>query len=391
MDELTAVSVLLALGLMLLWWPSNPPEVQRLTRKQRPPDEHAAQLLSQLQSGVLTAADIESALTAIGWSDEEVPQECARRMRAIIALAGEYGCRSSVLIDNLTLRTAHHQQAQQRWSTASAAAYSTSVTLMCMPTILWLLSEGLGSHAFAWLVSNVAGWICLTLGLLLTVAARWVLRMLTRAALRPPRTIPLALPSPRIVGVMAFATPLLFWTDIYGLVLGITARLVIVWLWQQHEQDSRIDANEAAWAAIVRGCILETVLDWLRAVRATATVVEPELRDALERVAQRLEWGIDPLEAFSDVAPELEGICSALTTTYRTGAPIVQSLYGISQASQHQQHARNLERAEKIGALAIVPVAALQLPAFVISGVVPLAVTQLLPMLGLITSTTQAM
>ena len=190
---------------------------------------------------------------------------------------------------------------------------------------------------------------------------------------------------------MAFATPLLFWTDIRGLVLGIAARLVILWLWQQHERDSLIHANDAAWAAIVLGCILETGLDWLRAVRATADLVEPELRDAFERVAQRLEWGIDPLEAFSDVAPELDGICSALITTYRSGAPIAQSLFGISHAGQHQQHARNLERAEKIGALAIVPVAALQLPAFVISGVVPLAVTQLLPMLGLVTSTTHAM
>ena len=115
------------------------------------------------------------------------------------------------------------------------------------------------------------------------------------------------------------------------------------------------------------------------------------MADAFERVAQRLEWGIDPLEAFSDVAPELDGICSALITTYRSGAPIAQSLFGISHAGQHQQHARNLERAEKLGALAIVPVAALQLPAFVISGVVPLAVTQLLPMLGPFTSTTHAM
>ena len=391
MDELTAISVLLACGLMLVWWPANPPEVQRPSRKKPPPDEHAAQLLTQLQSEVLAAADIESALAAVGWSDEEVPQDCANRMRAIIVLAAEYGCRSSILIDDLSLRAMQLQNVRQRWSTASAAAYSTSVTLACMPAILWLLGEGLGSHAFAWLVSNAAGWVCLFLGLLLTVAARWVLRMLTRAALRPPRTVPLALPSPRIVGVMAFATPLLFWTDIRGLVLGIAARLVILWLWQQHERDSRIHANDAAWAANVLGCILETGLDWLRAVRATAELVEPELRDAFERVAQRLEWGIDPLEAFSDVAPELDGICSALITTYRSGAPIAQSLFGISHAGQHQQHARNLERAEKIGALAIVPVAALQLPAFVISGVVPLAVTQLLPMLGLITSTTHAM
>ena len=144
MDELTAVSILLALGLMLWWWPSNPPEVERITRKKRPPDEHAAQLLSQLQSEVLTAPDIKSALAVVGWSDEEVPQDCARRMRAIIDLADAYGCRSSILIDDLSLRTQHLQQTGQRWSTASAAAYSTSVTLVCMPAIVWLLGEGLG-------------------------------------------------------------------------------------------------------------------------------------------------------------------------------------------------------------------------------------------------------
>ena len=55
MDELTAISVLLACGLMLVWWPANPPEVQRPSRKKPPPDEHAAQLLTQLQSEVLAA------------------------------------------------------------------------------------------------------------------------------------------------------------------------------------------------------------------------------------------------------------------------------------------------------------------------------------------------
>lgn len=389
MDELTAVSALLAFAFMLFWWPANPPHNHRLVKKKLPPHEHAARLLSQLRSEVLTAADVDSALVAVGWSDELVPQDCAKRMRAITALVAEYGCRPSTLIDALSEFTANVESLHQRWSTASAAAYSTSFTLICMPAILWLLGEGLGSHAFAWLISNAAGWSCLFIGVLLSVTARWSLRWLTRRAVRPHRRSPMALPSPQIVGVVAFVTPLLFWTDIYGLVLGIVARLVVSWLWQQHEQMSLIDSVEAAWSAVVLACTLDTGLDWLRAVRATATVVEPELRTTFERVAQRLEWGIDPMQAFGDVASELEGICSALITTYRSGAPISQSLIAISKASQLQQHARNLERVEKLGALAVVPVAALQLPAFVICGVVPLAVTQLLPMLGLITSTTR--
>lgn len=388
MDELTAVSVLLATAIIMWWWPSSSWQLPSRSSKRLPTHDRVEQLLSQLQSEVQVAAGLEAALEAAGWRESEVPETFARRMRDVAELVSEHGCRSSQLIEVLAVSAKQLQQAHQRWSSASAAAYSTSLTLLVMPVLLWALAEGLGSHALTWLVASSGGWICLVVAAALTVGARRWLRWLERTALAPRRRTAVRLPSSDVVGIAAFVTPLLFRTDIYGLLVGVAARLATDWLWQGHQQVARaVPADEVAWATSVLAATLDAGLDWLRAVRITAEVVQPALTDALERVAQRLEWGIDPFEAFGDIAPEFDHVCAALVSTYRTGAPIAQSLFKIAQTIQQREHAATLTRIEKLGASSIVPVAALQLPAFVIVGIVPLAVTQLLPMLGLISST----
>jgi pilus assembly protein TadC len=187
---------------------------------------------------------------------------------------------------------------------------------------------------------------------------------------------------------VVFLIALLLRPDVFGISIALAARGAVKRYWRRMPERIRPEtASDVSWLCVALAANLEAGLDWLRSVRIVAQLEQIALAEELVAVAQRLEWGLDPQDAFLGVAPELEPLAHAIEQTRRSGAPISDVLRSHSNRIRTDVHTSACERVEKLGASAVVPVAALQIPSFVILGLVPFVATQLGPMLSVFSST----
>lgn len=101
--------------------------------------------------------------------------------------------------------------------------------------------------------------------------------------------------------------------------------------------------------------------------------------DRLGAVAARLSLGLDPVEVWSSLAddPALAGLGRTLARAHATGAPVVAAVERLADELSRDARAETEERARAVGVQAAVPLGLCLLPAFVLIGIVPLAVALL--------------
>jgi Flp pilus assembly protein TadB len=387
LDELSLIAALLAGLLIMWWWPSSPPVVQKRS-EWRDPWEAAEALLSALTAELQVAVDLESALRRVGWDPATLPPDVSRRTDQACQLTAELGVSGDQLLAAISLEVRSRLELRARWETASAAATSTSVMLMLLPLAMWGLAEGLGIHATVWLTSSSIGWACVVVSLLLTALSRVILSRLAQRALLPAKAPQLGIVTAATAGNVMVVAAVALKTDIVGLLLGIVIRLVVVTQWSRLKAASSHEAaRDVAWAHVCIASALTSGSDWMTAVKRAAECVDGALSDQLAAVAQRLEWGVEPQDAFRGDMPSLDGIARAIEQTHASGAPISDALIRSARSSTAQHHADALKRVERFASFAVIPVTALQLPAFVLIGLVPVVVTQLQPLLSAFSST----
>ncbi len=392
MDDVSLVACLVAAVMVLWWWPSTP--LDKPLKSLRSVRVDGAQLLAQLRAELLAAPNPVAALSTFSLDDSDVSSRTRRHLDQMIAMYESHGTVSSVLLDAIVEDDANERDLRRRWSTAVAGAQSSSVVLMVMPAMMWLLAQGLGVSAFAWLFASSLGWACLFFGVSLALLARLSLRRLQRIALRSNRGGSASSPQPRRVlsaaeaSNVVFLIALLLRPDVFGISIALAARGAVQRYWRRMPERFQPEtASDMSWLCAALSANLAAGLDWLRAVRIVAELEQVALAEELRAVAQRLEWGLDPQDAFLGVAPELEPLAHAIEQTRRSGAPISEVLLSQGNRIRTDLHTSSCERVEKLGASAVVPVAALQLPSFVILGLVPFVATQLGPMLSAFSST----
>jgi tight adherence protein B len=158
--------------------------------------------------------------------------------------------------------------------------------------------------------------------------------------------------------------------------------LAVSQVWSQLEWNAgRVPARDLSWVSTALATSLDAGLDWFSAISVAAECADGDLKLRLVAIAQRLEWGIEPSAAFAGEDFGLAEISAAISQTHSSGAPISHALFRTASAVSAQSHAGSLKRVEKLASFAVVPVTALQLPAFIVLGLVPVVITQLQPLL----------
>jgi Flp pilus assembly protein TadB len=101
--------------------------------------------------------------------------------------------------------------------------------------------------------------------------------------------------------------------------------------------------------------------------------------DRLSGVAARLSLGLDPEQVWSSLVddPPLVGLGRTLARAHATGAPVVAAVERLAEEISRAGRAEAEERARAVGVQAAVPLGLCLLPAFVLIGIVPLAVALL--------------
>ncbi|WP_408897712.1 type II secretion system F family protein [Nocardioides sp. R1-1] len=97
----------------------------------------------------------------------------------------------------------------------------------------------------------------------------------------------------------------------------------------------------------------------------------------LSTSAARLRLGGDPAAVWARLAvdPELGPLGRALARAHRTGAPVVAAVEGLADELGDRARAEVEDRARAVGVRAAVPLGLCLLPAFLLLGIVPLAVS----------------
>ncbi|GAA3730811.1 type II secretion system F family protein [Salinactinospora qingdaonensis] len=119
-------------------------------------------------------------------------------------------------------------------------------------------------------------------------------------------------------------------------------------------------------------------------LEAVARAVGGPLGGELGEVAQQLRLGAEPAVAWRAATgpPELHALARTLTRASATGAPAADLLQRHATDCRRSARARALALSQRLGVLVVAPLGLCFLPAFVLIGVVPLAVG-LLPELRL--------
>ncbi|MEN9711447.1 MAG: hypothetical protein RL441_1439 [Actinomycetota bacterium] len=367
---------------MLWWWPVSPRLEPRSVPANSDPLAAAEQMLTRLEAELMVASDFDSALESVQWRTYALRPDIQRGLEQAQAVVGEHGASGVPFVAALARRVHEQIDLRSRWETAAAAAHSASLMLLILPTALWALAEGLGVHAVSWLIGSTGGWMCIAVGLGLTGIARVVLRLLRRSALEPrssSRVVPI---SSAAASVSAGIAVLSLRSDAVGIAFCVGVGLAVSHVWSRLEWNAgRVQARDLSWVSIALATSLDAGLDWFSAINVAAECADGDLKLRLVAIAQRLEWGIEPSAAFAGEDFGLAEIGAAISQTHSSGAPISHALFRAAASASAKSHAQSLKRVEKLASFAVVPVTALQLPAFIVLGLVPVVITQLQPLL----------
>ena len=180
------------------------------------------------------------------------------------------------------------------------------------------------------------------------------------------------------VAVVVFAPSLV------GLVAGAVA-VVLAWVVIGRAEPAHVRARRAA----VRRDLPHVVALFAATLRSGAAPADGigqvcaalpgPAADRLGGVAARLELGLDPAQVWSSLAddPQLAGLGRTLARAHTTGAPVVAAVELLAEELARDARADTEERARAVGVQAAVPLGLCLLPAFVLIGIVPLAVSLL--------------
>jgi len=211
-------------------------------------------------------------------------------------------------------------------------------------------------------------------GLLVAIA---VYLLIPRSSIRfkPPKKKT----TPRQISALFALANLMFFPSISGLI----ASLAIFWFLpnlieklptKSTLQQDRIIQQELDLTIDLIAVALAAGLSVLAALDAVAKVVQPKLGTELTAAANRLQWGADLSDAFSD---ELQVIAAALGRAMDHGVGAGKALAEIAARTREQRKQELLRRTKKLAVTLALPVALLMLPGFVLLGVVPMVVPAL--------------
>lgn len=115
------------------------------------------------------------------------------------------------------------------------------------------------------------------------------------------------------------------------------------------------------------------------AIELAAAAVDSPMREELQLVTSRLQLGVDPVRVWSDVGQhaQLGALGRCLARAADTGAPVAEAMGRLGEDLRRNARARIEDKARAVGVKAAGPLGLCLLPAFILTGIVPLVVGSL--------------
>lgn len=343
--------------------------------------------LTRLRAQLVVSADFATALSQL----PAPPDAVGERLERLSALSSAIGISALGPVKLLLLAARQEAQLRARWRERSGAAMVSSTLLAILPVGLWLTSGSVGASPIEWLVSSPAGWLALGAFLGLTALSRWFLRRAARSALGGGKA---AVPG-EVGGLRPLRSPLAaavsfiaVWSvrpDGLGFALAALVASGVGQAWRafpsgQQQALATMAEAERPWLTALLASALAAGLDWRRAVGLLAQEAQVD-REQLLAVERRLSWGVEPAVAFASAGEQWQEVAVAIAQTMSAGAPVASGLAALSEHWQRELGESAIERVERVAARAVIPVSLLQLPAFIIGGLLPILAVSLQPLL----------
>jgi pilus assembly protein TadC len=192
---------------------------------------------------------------------------------------------------------------------------------------------------------------------------------------RPPRAVVVVV---GLVGAVAFAVDA---ADPFTLLGLVAAAASMQWFSRQRgatavRREAEAVAAELPSAADLLATCLSSGAPPVDALQTVAEATNGPLADRLRQVADALRLGADPADAWGHVRPgdPLAPLSRAFTRSGATGAPIAETVTAVADDQRRVARWAAEAAARRVGVLAVGPLALCFLPAFVLTGVVPVIV-----------------
>lgn len=337
--------------------------------------------LVALSAQLVTSSNLSQAMSKCG----PTPIALTAQIEVLSRGVQEFGIRALGAVDWLTMAARDHRTVERRWDEQSAAARSSSAILANFPVAIWVLSGFSGGEVVKWLFGSPFGWLCLTCFTLLTIGSRTLLRRLSQIALTSKRQVRTTKEmSSSVLSFTVLVAAWFFLPSAAGIALGASFAAAIKYWWPSLQSDSTIEfqrqvKTERAWVAALLSAALAAGLDWQRALDWASSGAEVSAQE-LREVGARLSFGVSPQVAFSGASEPWLPIAVALEQCAISGSPVSSGLFELARFWLQEARDENLERVTRIASRAVLPVSLLQLPAFLVGGLVPILAVSLLPL-----------
>jgi Flp pilus assembly protein TadB len=368
------VMAIAAGALFLLWWW---PEVQR--NEPAPTsssDWNEARGLRYLVANSSTSQTFTQSLTAL----EEISDrqwctnpELSSRVSALNEMNSEFGIPVTIPLQQLHFEVDTSEILQRMWSEKAAVAYTSSNALIFISLAMTVVSGSL-----SWLVSDSIGIACVVVSLFLIILARRIINFMKSQALR---TSPVSHRSPRpmfavwvlSLGVVAVMPSALGLAGALVLFVGLKTFLSALPQSRALRHAEQLFVERDWFLSLVHSSTVAGH-DWLKSFEIAGPHMSSAMQSAVESVVTRLRWGLPATEALTDSLWSEVG--QIARQVQQLGIKADVALTNLRLDLNHTHRSRRISKLEKYAAKAVIPVSLLQLPAFILIGIVPVIASQ---------------
>lgn len=378
--ELVVVFVL-ALSLIVIGW--NPTVYTSQSRETR--SIQSTPELIQLIALVEVSANFNEAYAKWKSSDQVLDPEIARQLEQIRRLSLTYGVSAGALVTQLEQVHKLQQSLRAQWDELSSGAKATSKLLTFLPIATHLISYSIGIEATAWMFSNPFGFGLIALALILTLISQKIQK------LNPFTAIKVTTLSSRTASTLTLIGVVIWQPSVQGLVIAVILSLLMKDAWQRLVNESannrlRSQKFKLTWELTVLATALQAGLSWNEALKLVVNEVDDDARAELEEVLHRIEQGASAKEAFSR-SVLWSDIATSLSYAQADGSKVVPVLNSLKETTMSMERNFQEIRLRKRAQLLTVAVTGLQLPAFFVVGLVPIAAEPITELLSQFSST----
>lgn len=370
--------VALAAALTYFLWSGISKTPIELRRKNKS-DFDELELLLSLQAGIHSAQSFDDLVESLNLRTFcSIPT--TSRIEQISDLTRRYGISASLLVSELITTIQNQRLISHKWKESMAAPKTASLLLFLIPIPLLAGATASGLEIFDWILWHPIGRFVFLIGFAISVFSGWRLKRASPLKKSQESKIPKI--SAKLAGGLLAAGMYAISPNFWGLLLGGFLFLIVQHNWYRFQTLADLQASKELTdlrprvvtelaAAVTAG------LDWKTAV--SAVELPSKFQGEWSDIHQRIAWGVSVPAAFSNSS--WNQISTVVDQALRTGAPISNALFELAGHWQRARLSSALTEIEQRAAKNVVWVTLLQLPAFILMGLIPLVAASIFPLL----------